>query len=455
MSVVVRFAPSPTGMLHAGNVRAALLNYLFTRKLGGKFILRIDDTDKERSEQLYVEHIQQDLTWLGITWDETFKQSGRLARYEQVFLKLKDEGFIYPCFESREELDLARKLQLKSGRPPIYNRAALSLSSAEIDKLERAGVTPHWRFKLADVPIAWDDMILGDIKFLSGNTSDPIIRKPDGSFVYTFASVVDDFDMNITHIIRGADHTVNTSVQMHILKAIGGENIDIKFGHYPLLRTVQGQELSKRLLTFGIKQWRESGLDYMAINSLLTKIGTSDPIEIRSNMQQLIDDFDIAKVSKAEPKFDENELYKLNHNLFINMPFHEAKERLDVAGIKGVDERFWDLVRGNLRTILDVEELYNAVYGDITVSEACDEEVINAALTLLLEKTSYYRDNWNIWIKDIKEKTQKSGKNLFMPLRICLTGMHHGPDLCDVLSVMGEDNVIKRLNNYLERVKNI
>ncbi|MDR1475131.1 MAG: glutamate--tRNA ligase [Holosporales bacterium] len=449
MSYVVRFAPSPTGLLHIGNIRAALLNYLFVRSFGGKFILRIDDTDKERSSDEYSLAIKQDLAWLGINWDETFCQSSRTDAYKNALKNLKDLGLVYPCYESKEELDIKRKIQLSNRKPPIYDRSALKLSDAKKKELEQNGIKPHWRFKLPDKIISWDDMIYGRIEILPGNTSDPIVAKSDESFVYTFASVVDDLNSKITHIIRGADHLANTASQLHLYGMLGGDATTIKFGHYPLLRDVSGKELSKRLSVLSIKSWREEEIEPMAVNSLLSKIGTSSSIEVRRSMDELIKGFDISSISKAEPKFDSREIYKLNHDLMINTPYEEVAQRLKVIGMPDCNEDFWLMIRGNINRLAEAKTWWNVIYGGVDIFlrpiENQEQEMLKTASDLLFENINLYQSDWGLWFSDIKIKTQKSGRSLYAPIRLCLTGQEHGPELKSILRLMPLDLIKSRL----------
>ncbi|MDR1365494.1 MAG: glutamate--tRNA ligase [Holosporales bacterium] len=448
MSYTVRFAPSPTGMLHVGNIRAALLNYLFVKKHGGKFILRIDDTDQERSREEYTNAIKNDLSWLEICWDETFCQSSRIDAYNNAFRRLKDLGLVYPCYESKEDLDLKRKIQLSNSKPPIYDRSALKLSDVRKKELERSGIKPHWRFKLADAVVSWDDMIYGHIEFSPGNTSDPIVVKSDGSFVYIFASVVDDINSQITHIIRGADHIANTASQLHIYKALGGNISAIKFGHYPLLRDIGGKELSKRFSALSINTWREEGIEPMAVNSLLAKLGTSDSIEIRNSMTDLIKDFDISKISKAEPKFDDQEVHKLNHSLLSETSYKDAESRLKSVGLDGGGEDFWLLIRGNITLIKEAKLWWNVIYGNVAKPvgmSSTDQSLLKTALDLLTGNASAYQSDWGRWFADIKSKTQRSGRELYAPIRLCLTAQEHGPELKPMLKLMSLDLIKSRL----------
>ena len=351
MTTKLRFAPSPTGFLHAGNVRTALINFLFARKTGGEFILRIDDTDVERSKQEYIDAINQDMAWLGLKYDTTFKQSERFARYEEVKNKLIADGKLYPCYETGEELETKRKFQMKRGAPPIYDRAALKLTDDEKKKLEAEGKKPHYRFKLDPTDIEWDDLIRGPQKFNGANLSDPILFREDGSLIYMLCTVVDDGDYNITHIVRGEDHVTNTAIQIQIAQALGF-NIP-QFAHMALLKAKDG-ELSKRKGGFEISALREKGVEPQAILSLLGKIGTSDPVDYKTT-EELIAEFDFKKFGRALAIYNPEDLDRLNHKVVAH---------LDYAAVKGrvkVDKGFWDAVKANLKTVAEVEEWQKSV----------------------------------------------------------------------------------------------
>ena len=276
-SYITRFAPSPSGLLHVGNVRTALLNYLVSKKNNGKFILRIDDTDKERSKDNFIDEINEDLNWLGLNSDEYYKQSERIDLYDEAFELLKGKELIYPCFESSDELDKKRKRLIARRMPPVYDRAALKLTNDEITSLLDSGKKPHWRFKLSNKKITFTDLIRGEVNVDLAAQSDPVLKREDGDYLYNLPSVVDDIDLNITHIIRGEDHITNTGIQIEIFNALGS-NIPI-FGHNSLLVSESGEPFSKRNSAASVNQLREDGIDPNAINSLNASIGSSVDIK--------------------------------------------------------------------------------------------------------------------------------------------------------------------------------
>ena len=329
----VRFAPSPTGKLHVGNVRTALLNWLFARKNGGTFILRIDDTDLERSTKAYEDGLREDLTWLGLTWDETFSQSDRFDSYKAAAEKLKKDGILYPCYETADELDRQRKLQRVQGKPPVYNRHALSLSDEDRQKLESEGRQAHWRFKLSGNPVTWKDVVRGEQTIETDSISDPVLIRADGSFLYTLPSVVDDIDAKITHVIRGEDHVTNSGAQIEIFQALSDHLPN--FAHMPLLVGADGKGLSKRLGSLSMGELRDQYIEPLAICSLLGKIGTSDPIEARPSMSVLIEEFSFEKVGRAPARFDEEELLLINGRLLHETPYVDVKDRLDALNVAG------------------------------------------------------------------------------------------------------------------------
>lgn len=359
MSVIVRFAPSPTGRLHVGNVRTALMNWLFSAAQGGQFILRIDDTDTERSTQEYEDGIKEDLTWLGLTWDSTFNQSGRFDKYDHAAEFLKEAGLLYPCYETAEELDRQRKLQRVQGKPPVYNRAALNLTEAEKAAFEAEGRKPHWRFKLSGEIVSWADLVRGEQSIDTSSLSDPVLIRGDGSYLYTLPSVVDDIDARITHVIRGEDHVTNSGAQIEIFKALS-EHLP-RFAHTPLLVGKDGKGLSKRLGSLSMQELRTQGVEPMAVNSLLAKIGTSDPVESRVYINDLMHEFSFDKIGRAPARFDEDELQLVNSRLLHETPYSLVEERLESFGVGG-GEDFWNLVRANLDKFDDVAGWSTALY---------------------------------------------------------------------------------------------
>ncbi len=443
MSIKVRFAPSPTGMLHIGNVRAALITWLFCRKNGGHFLLRIDDTDQERSKIEYEEAIEDALTWLGLNWDEKANQKNRRDRYDLQIEKLKANGRLYPCYETPEELSLKRKSQLSRGQPPTYDRAALELSAAQIAKYEAEGRQPHWRFKLNHAPIEWNDHIRGEVKFNGADLSDPVVLREDGSPLYHLCSVIDDVDFNITHVIRGEDHVTNTATHVQMFEALGA--VPPEFAHTSLISDKEGGKLSKRLGSLSIKDMRDDeGLEPMAIVSLLARLGTSEPIEAFREIAPLINSFDFSKFSRSTPKLDTEELMRLNAKIIHETPFEDVNVRLAQMGLPDLDEEFWNAVRANLQKLGDIKDWWNVAKGPVE-PVIQDMEFLGEALSVLPD-TPWSRETWSEWTGKVKEKTGRKGKELFMPLRQALTGMDHGPELADLLLLIGPEKVKKRLS---------
>lgn len=440
---VVRFAPSPTGNLHVGNVRTALINWLFAKGQGGTFILRVDDTDTERSTAAYEQGIRDDLTWLGLTWDKTFKQSERFDQYDAAADKLREMGLLYACYETADELDRQRKLQRARGKPPIYNRAALELTDDEKAALEVEGRKPHWRFKLSGERIVWNDLVRGEQAIETSSLSDPVLIRADGSYLYTLPSCVDDIEAGITHVVRGEDHVTNSGAQIEIFQALGGTAPAM--AHTPLLVGADGASLSKRLGSLGMGELRGQGIEPLAICSLLGKLGTSDNVEIRESLSQLSDEFEFSKIGRAPARFDDADLKNLNAALTHAKPFEAARERLAAIDVQAANEAFWLLVRENCETVEDAARFVPVAYGDIQpIVEAEDRDFITAAANLLPDG-DVTTDTWGQWTSALKTETGRKGKGLFMPLRKALTGMERGPSVGDMLVLMGRDRALKRL----------
>ncbi|MEM9617583.1 MAG: glutamate--tRNA ligase [Pseudomonadota bacterium] len=438
MTVRVRFAPSPTGKLHVGNVRAALWNWLFARKEGGQFILRIDDTDKERSTKAYEDAIKADLAWLGLDYDETANQSARFAQYDAARDKLIAAGLLYPCYETGEELDRKRKLQRARGLPPVYDRAALNLSDEDRRALEAEGRKPHWRFKLSEQPVTWTDLIRGETSVDTASVSDPVLIREDGMYLYTLPSCVDDIDLRVTHVMRGEDHVTNTGVQIEIFKALGGEAP--QFAHHSLLVGADGQGLSKRLGSLSIEAMRDDGLEPGAITSLLAKLGTADPVTPVSSLDALAQDFDFDRIGRAPARFDMTELEALNAKLLHETPYLAVAKRLEALG---VSETVWNAARGNITRLADIATWLDVIEGEIDPA-AEDEPLLSEAAQLLpdsLDETS-----WSVLTDALKERTGAKGKKLFMPLRLALTGQSRGPEMAVLLPLIGAEKARARLN---------
>lgn len=442
-TVRVRFAPSPTGMLHIGNVRTALITWLFAKNMNGYYLLRIDDTDLERSKPEYESAIYESLSWLGITWDEIAHQSKRLDRYAEVIAKLKADGRLYACYETAEELSLKRKSQLSQGLPPIYDRAALKLSDEQKEKYEAEGRKPHWRFLMKDQPIIWQDMIRGEVRFEGKDMSDPVLIREDGSPLYHLCSVIDDADFGMTHVVRGEDHVSNTASHIQMFEAMGVT--PPQFAHLPLISDSEGGKLSKRLGALSIIELRdEVGLEPLSISSLLARLGTSDPIEAYNDYAPLIESFDFEKFGRGTPKFDTDELIRLNSKILHGLDYDHAKIRLAQIGLEEITEEFWLVVRPNLEKITDIREWWTVANGP--VSPIVGDTDFAAKAIELMPPAPWTPETWKEWTNAIKTATGRKGKELFMPLRQALTGMDHGPELGDLLPLIGPEKAKARLS---------
>ncbi len=430
-----RFAPSPTGYIHVGNLRTALMNYLIARKAGGTFILRIDDTDPERSKEEYVDAIKQDLEWLGLTWDRVERQSERLDMYVAAADKLREEGRFYEAFETPVELDLKRKKQLNMGKPPVYDRAALNLSDAEKDALRAERGDGVWRFKLNHARINWTDGIGGDTSIDAASVSDPVLIRGDGQFLYTLASVVDDTDMGVTHVVRGSDHVTNTATQIQIMEALGFGHPE--FAHHSLLTGPQGEALSKRLGTLALRDLREQGVQPMALLSLMARLGSSDPVELRSEMAELIEGFDVSRFGTAPTKFDVQDVFPLTARYLQGQSASDVAATLDALGVPSdQQEAFWGVARENITTLGDLTKWWTLCQeGAEPLIADEDKDFITEAMTLLPEGP-FTADSWKSWTTAVKDATGRKGKGLFMPLRKAVTGMERGPDMGALLPLM-------------------
>jgi len=444
MSVRVRFAPSPTGMLHIGNARTALITWLFARANGGHYLLRIDDTDPERSEEKYERAIEESLVWLGLDWDEKANQKDRMDRYAAQIEKLKADGRLYACYETPEELSLKRKSLLGRGKPPIYDRGALELSDAQIAKYEAEGRKPHWRFKLLAEPIEWKDHIRGDVKFHGKDLSDPVVLREDGSPLYHLCSVIDDIDFEITHVVRGEDHVSNTATHVQMFEALSDKVPD--FAHLPLISDAEGGKLSKRLGSLSILDIRDSeGLEPMSVCSLLSRLGTSEPIEAFNSITPLVDSFGFDKFSRGTPKLDPDELLRLNSKIIHDISFDDVHARLKDMGLNDLDVGFWDAVKANLEKVSDIKEWWDVVNGPVhSIVADEDKDYIEHALGSI-PPAPWNADTWKLWTASLKETTGRKGRELFMPLRQALTGMDHGPDMASLLLLIGPEKAAERL----------
>lgn len=443
MNVVTRFAPSPTGRLHVGNLRTALHNWLFAKASGGRFLLRIDDTDRERSEERFVDAIRADLAWLGLDWDGEARQSARFDAYEARFGALAEAGRVYPCYETPQELELKRKIQLGRGLPPVYDRAALRLSDAERAALEAEGRAPHWRFRLDhNASIAWDDLIRGPQRFDPALMSDPVVRRADGSWLYLLPSVIDDIDLGITHVVRGEDHVSNTAAQVQMFAALGAGIPAL--AHEALLTGSEGK-LSKRLGATGVDHFREEGIEPIALAAKLARIGTSLPVEPVTDFAPLIDRFDFSTFGRAPARFDEAELAALNARIVHQLDFDRVADRLPA----GMDARAWEAVRPNLARVDEAGDWWTVIAGDVAEPAAVeDRDYLRAALDRL-EAIDWSADPWHALTGALKEATGRKGKSLFLPLRRALTGRDHGPDMAALLPLIGRERARVRLEAAL------
>lgn len=455
--IKVRFAPSPTGYIHIGNTRIALFNWLYAKANHGKYVLRFDDTDIERSKQEYIDGIGVDLKWLGIKPDEIYYQSKRFDRYNEVVVKLKERGLLYPCYETQEELERRRKIRLSRKLPPIYGREALKLNSEEIKAYEAEGRKPHWRFMLPNfesdpfktkrTDVHWDDAVRGPQTIDLASMSDPILIREDGSYLYTLPSVVDDIDMGITHIIRGDDHVTNTGVQIAIFEALGAKAPI--FGHINLLTTISGEGLSKRKGDLSIRSLREEGFEPMAVESLAVLIGTSENVTACKSQKELLEHYDLASASKSSAKFDPADLLTLNRHIVHMLEFDEVKDRLQELGINGKEASpFWYAVRGNIDKLRDAKSWWEIIEGNrlFNAVSAEDRDYVHQSASLLPED-ELDENSWKVWTNALKKATGRKGRVLFMPLRQALTGLDHGPEMATLLPLIGKTKVLNRLKS--------
>jgi glutamyl-tRNA synthetase len=433
----VRFAPSPTGYLHAGNLRTAIVNHLFVQATGGVFVLRIDDTDVARSKEAYVDGIRRDLAWLGIRIDEEHRQSARLARYDGVLAELKAAGRVYACYETQEELDLKRKIQLSRSLPPVYDRAALKLTADEIAKFEAEGRSPHWRFKLETASkTEFDDLVQGHVKVDAASLSDPVIRRADGSWLYMLPSVIDDVDMHISHVVRGQDHLTNSGMQIQMFEAMQAP-VPL-FAHLALLST-RNAELSKRLGSAGVEHYKAIGVEPLSLMAYLGRLGTSDNVEVVQTIAPLVASFNWSHFNKANALFDEEELKLINTKILHHLPYEAVQAHLPAT----VTAAHWAALGPNVVTLLDMPQLMQLVSGPIApvIEDAAFVEAARASLAAL----EWGADIWKRWTDALKASTGRKGKELFMPLRLALTAQAHGPDMGALLPLIGRDAALNRL----------
>jgi glutamyl-tRNA synthetase len=444
---IVRFAPSPTGRIHIGNARPALMNFLFARKHRGQFILRFDDTDLERSKAEYAQAIEVDLAWLGIHPDALVYQSQRFALYDAAAAALRAAARLYPCYETAEELDRKRKRQQARGLPPIYDRAALDLTAADIARFEAAGRRPHWRFKLDHTVVRWNDLIRGESHIDCASLSDPILLREDQSYLYTLPSVVDDIDLKVSHVIRGEDHVTNTAVQIQLFMALGGSPSVPIFAHHNLLTTATGEGLSKRSGALSVGDLRDDGIEPLALAACAVLTGTSDAVHPVQSLDELIAIFDLSHVSRAQARFDRAELAQLSARTLHQSPFETMRDRLaalDITGFKA--EPFWLAARANLSTFREILDWWRVVQGEI--EPHMEEPEFLAIARDLLPQEPWDRRTWAQWTEALKARTMRKGKALFHPLRLALTGRDQGPELAALLPLIGRVKAAARLSGH-------
>ncbi len=436
----LRFAPSPTGLLHVGNARAALANYLLARRHGGHFTLRFDDTDAARNKPEHADAIAQDLAWLGLTWDDSFRQSDRLDRYEAAAERLRQSGRLYPCFESEEELRAKREQRLKRHLAPVYDRAMLKMTPEQRASAEAGGKRPYWRFRLTDGAVAWHDLVLGKREIKLPTISDPVLVRADGTMLYTFTSVVDDLETAITHIVRGEDHVTNTAVQLDIWTALGGNRSSITFAHLPLLTADDGGKLSKREGGMSLRSLRQDGVEPVAITSYLARLGTSDdPAALE--LEELAASFDLSRFSRSAARFDVRQLLALNSRVLHGLPFEAVQARLPPASTPA----FWSAIRGNLDLLSEARGWWDVVAGSIVPPVIEGEgEFLRAALDALPSEP-WTPEVWPAWTGALREATGRKGRALYHPLRLALTGEDQGPEMRDLLPLIGRVRAAERL----------
>ncbi|TAJ83345.1 glutamate--tRNA ligase [Reyranella sp.] len=437
---VVRFAPSPTGLLHVGNIRAALFNWLFAKQRGGTFILRLDDTDRARSRVEFEQGIERDLGWLGLDWDRKEKQSDRLAHYDSARDQLIAAGRLYPCYETPEELEFKRKRLLAQGRPPVYDRAALKLSDDDRRRFEGEGRRPHWRFKLVAEEVRWDDLVRGAQHVDEASQSDPVLVRADGTYLYSFTSVVDDIAFAVTHVIRGEDHVTNTGAQIQMFEALGA--VVPVFAHLPLLVDAAGGGLSKRTGSLSIADLRERGIEALAISALLARLGTADAVEPVASLETLVASMDFTRVGRASARFSEDELAQLSARTLHMLPYATVKERLaEIASDLG--EAFWLAIRGNLSTLGDAKAWAMVVTGP--VAPVLEDPAFLAEAGGLLPADPWDETSWKAWTSAVTAATGRKGRQLFHPLRLALTAQEKGPEMAKLLPLIGRARVEARL----------
>ena len=440
MTVTTRFAPSPTGRLHVGNIFTAVHNYLLAKKAGGRFLLRLDDTDLARSTEAFAQGIRDDLAWLGLLPDAEARQSDRFAAYDAALERLHAMGRAYPCYESPEELDIKRKVQLSRGLPPVYDRAALKLTDADRARLEGEGIRPHWRFKLDhDGHVEWDDLIRGPSHIDPASLSDPVVRRADGGYLYMLPSAVDDIDLGITHVVRGEDHVANSAIQLQMFEALGAT--PPRLAHFGLLTSVDG-ELSKRVGSAGTEALKEMAVEPIAVVAMLARLGTADAVEPVADLATLAERHDLGRLGNTHPRFDPAELQHLNARIVHQLPFEAVRDRLPA----GMDATAWEAIRPNLATVAEAADWWGVVEGPIAAEIAPEDAAFVAEARATLAALTWDNDIWRNLVEALKARTGRKGKPLFLPLRRALTGRDHGPEMAALLPLIGRERALDRLS---------
>jgi len=437
----VRFAPSPTGRLHAGNAFVALANKLFALRHGGEFLLRLDDTDVERSSADHAKAIEDDLAWLGLTWDAFARQSERGAEYAAAVVRLKASGRLYPCFETPDELEAKRRDQQRRHLPPIYDRAALSLPEAERARLLAEGQRPHWRFLLNRETARWDDLVRGPQAIDEASQSDPILVRADGSYLYTLPSVLDDIALGVTHVIRGNDHVTNTGTQIQLFVALGAA--PPAFAHLPLLADAEGGPLSKRLGGLSLEELRGAGVEALALAAYLARLGTGEPMEPVASLPDLATGFDLARFGRGSPRFDRRDLMRLNARLLHGLPFEAVAQHLAALGLGDIDPALWEAVRGNVETLAGLSEWRQVCRGPL--APVIEDQALVAEARRLLPPEPWTDATWAALTGAVAAATGRKGKALYHPLRLALTGRDHGPEMRNLLPLIGRERALARL----------
>tara|TARA_Y100000590_G_scaffold326970_1_gene371143 strand:+ start:3719 stop:5053 length:1335 start_codon:yes stop_codon:yes gene_type:complete len=440
--MICRFAPSPSGFIHVGNARSAILNWAYAKKNNGKFILRIDDTDSQKSKQEFVIAIKENLKWLGLEWDKTFNQSSRLKSYEKNIELLKKKKRLYPCFETEEELLLKKKSLLSMGKPPIYDRSALNLTEEEINEKIKAGKKPHWRFKLEDGVICWDDLIKGNLSFDSKNLNDPILIREDGSLLYHLPSVIDDIDENVTDIIRGDDHISNTAYHIQIFQAL--DSTPPNFAHHPFLTDEKGKGFGKRIGSLSIKSLQDEGYENITILNYLLNIGSSKDINTFSTKSKLLEDFELTNISSSPPKFSKEILLTLNKDILLSYDNSEIINKVKLINNNLPSDKLWNFVKYNINFFHEIKYWIKIINSENNIlSQNINENLVDIAIKTL-PKEPYDENTWDDWTTAIKEISQFTGKDLYMPLRIALTGLNKGPELKYLIPLLNKSTILKK-----------